>query len=948
MKDLTALFSPKSVTVIGASRSPEKVGAIVLKNIIGSGYTGKIYPINPNTEEINGLKCFKDINLLPETPDLAVIALPSTLVLETLTQIGEKGIKNAVIFSAGFKEIGEEGEKLENELIDIAGKYGINVLGPNCLGFVNNLCPINVTFAEVSIQPGNLRFISQSGAIASSLFDWCKSTGLGFSEFITLGNKAVISENEVLQYFQNSSDSKTLPDIKGLSNVKPIGLYLESISHGSEFLNLTSKISKNDPIYILKPGKTQAAAKAMQSHTGAIAGEDAVLESVLNQAGVMRCQTLEDFFDLSRGFAWENAPSGPKVAVVSNAGGPAVISADTVTSEGLELAKLDSQIHEQLLQVLPRSASVLNPIDVLGDALADRFAKASEIILKTDQADALIVILTPQIMTQIKKTAESLGVLSKKYQKPIFCSFIGGSKVYEGEQKLNELKIPSFRFPERAIVTVSKMWKFKKHQKEQQVPSSDETVSSEIDLEKINQILDKAKLDNQKTLDNLQASEVISAGGISTPETENIDRLDEAKSFAQKSGFPIALKLSAPGLLHKKQIGGVITDIKDENGLETAWDKLKISIANLNQETRDHLSVQIQKEITDGVEVIIGVKNDPIFGKVLLFGAGGSLAELIADRNLHLLPINGAQAKNLVEKSKVYPLLKNPEAALNLNKLYEAIVRLGNLAQKISGLSDIEINPAIVTTEDIWAVDTKVILEQKEDDPVNVPKFQSATVVSSTVLASKFQYLDFELEKPFIFQPGQYISVKVSEDKVNCYSIAGGTDQNHFNLFVDITPGGAGSKFFENLKTGDKISFLGPFGKFIFNPSDGAKNLLFLATGCGFAPLKCMIEEALKKNFKSLITLYLGLSYPEEIFGKDYFQKLKDSFPNFNYKIVVWKPNYSWQGDTGFITDLVEKDFTDASEVSAYLCGNKNMVENATSILLQKGCPEARIYTEKV
>ncbi|MCL5784088.1 MAG: CoA-binding protein [Patescibacteria group bacterium] len=460
-RDLTGLFFPKSVCVIGASRNQGKVGAIVLKNIIDSGFKGKIYPVNPNTSELDDLNCYKDVASLPEIPDLAVIAIPATQVLEVLKEIGEKGIKNAVVFSAGFKETGEEGERLEKELINIAESKNINVLGPNCLGFVNNLVPINVTFGEVAGQSGNLRFISQSGAIASSLFDWCKTNKLGFSEFITLGNKAVINENDILGYFQKHA-RKASPCEANLPGTLPIGLYLESISKGSQFLKLTSEIAKQDPIFILKPGKTEAASKAMQSHTGAIAVEDAVLDAALFQAGVIRCQTLEDFFDLSRSFSWNQSPKGDKVAIISNAGGPAVISADAVISEGLKLAEFDTETHEKLLEILPRYAGILNPVDVLGDALADRYANASEIILQNKEVDALVVILTPQIMTQIEQTADSLGRLSEKYQKPIFCSFIGGSLVLEGEQELNKLKIPSFRFPERAIWATGKMWQFRK------------------------------------------------------------------------------------------------------------------------------------------------------------------------------------------------------------------------------------------------------------------------------------------------------------------------------------------------------------------------------------------------------------------------------------------------------------------------------------------------------
>ena len=456
-KNLTALFSPKSIAVIGASRSPEKVGAIIFKNILDSKFNGAVYPINPNTQSIGHKKCYKTVAELPEVPDLAIIAIPAALVSEVLTQCGEKGIKNVVVLSAGFKETGTDGLKLEKQLEEIAKKYELNLLGPNCLGFVNELCPVNATFGKVSPQIGNLRFISQSGALATSLFDYCESTNLGFSEFTTLGNKTILTENDILEYFFNKTHNNITSLSAETEKLQPIGLYLESISDGAQFLQLAKQTTSHDPIFILKPGKTSAAVTAMRSHTGAIAGADDVLDAALSQSGIIRCQTLEDFFDLAKAFSWAGIPAGPRVAIISNAGGPAVISSDCVVKEGLEIAEFDDSTKKKLAEILPRSASILNPIDVLGDALADRFANAAEVVLQTDKCDSLLVILTPQVMTQIEKTAEVIGAVSKKYNKPIFCSFIGGRMISEGEKILDKLHIPSFRFPERAIYVISKM-----------------------------------------------------------------------------------------------------------------------------------------------------------------------------------------------------------------------------------------------------------------------------------------------------------------------------------------------------------------------------------------------------------------------------------------------------------------------------------------------------------
>ncbi len=940
-KDLQGLFSPLSVCVIGASRSLEKVGGIILENIINSKFTGKIYPINPNAQSIHDLPCFPDLASLPEVPDLVIVAIPASLVIAELEQIGKKGIKNVVVLSSGFKEAGIEGDKLEKDLINISKIYNLNVMGPNCMGFINNERPINATFGQSVDQPGNLRFITQSGAIAASIFDWCNKTGLGFSEFITLGNKAILNENDILQHFNSSFQ-------RDAQEMHPIGLYLESISDGPEFLRITTDLGKTHPIFIIKAGKTKEAAKAIHSHTGVIAGEDSVIEAALSQANVIRCQTLEDFFDISRSFAWGNAPAGPKVAIVSNAGGPAVICADAIVNSGLTLSEFDDETKKQLTNVLPHFASVLNPVDISGDALADRYAAAAEIILKTDQTDSLVVILTPQVMTQIEKTAELIGGL-KKYGKPIFCAFMGGSLIDQGEKKLNELKIPSFRFPERAINTIKIMWQWKKRQEEQKIQSAP-SPAIEINNETAKKIIDNAKRNNEKALDNFEANEILKSFGIPTPATEIATELSQAKNFAEIHSWPVVLKLSSPGLLHKKDIGGVVTDISNNWQLEIVWDNYQRKITTLEPSIRDNVKLQIQKEILNGIEVIIGVKRDPTFGPVLLFGAGGTYAELITDRNLHLLPVNLQQAKELVDKSKIASILKGyrGQPAYALDKLYDCIVRLSKIIESNPDIAEIEINPLIVTLNNVWAVDGKIILREGIIKPIAAPPFKIATTLSHEILASKFHYLVFEPVKPLDFTPGQYISIKVSNQRLNCYSIATDEGANKFGLLIDTKPGGVGSKFFENIKVGDKITYLGPFGTFTFKPDDGVKQIIFMGTGSGAAPLRCMIDNFIKNNsLKTPLNFYFGLRFTTDIFWHDYFQKLSEERPFIKYKLSLSQPDESWLGFTGHITEAIKTDFPDASDCAAYLCGSKHMIEEATEILLASGCPKDRIYSEK-
>lgn len=707
-KDLSELFSPHSVAIIGASKYPEKVGAIVLKNILDSGFKGDVYPVNPKETEIAGLKCYPNVDSLPDIPDLAVFAIPSNITLEVLEEIGRKGINNAVIFTAGFKEIGKEGETLQNHLEEIATKYKINILGPNCLGFANNNLPINVTFGQVIKDKGNLRIISQSGAIAASLFDWCQTTKLGYSEFVTIGNKAVVTENSILDYWL-SKPTPLISDTR-LSKVSPIGLYLESIANGQEFVSIAKKISLTTPIFALKPGKSKAAVAAMHSHTGAIAGEDNVLDVAFKESGVIRCHELSQFFDVARAFAWENAPQGPRVAVVSNAGGPAVLSTDSISEAGLQMAEFSQQTKEKLSGFLPRMASFLNPVDILGDALADRFGQALEAVLQEPTVDAAIVILTPQLMTQIEKTADIIGKMSAKYSQPVLCSFIGGSLASIGEKKLNEYKIPSFAFPEMAIKTLALMWQWQ-NWRDQESKKVNQKENPSINVENIQSILNSSqKIHN--SLDNLTANEVISSAGISTPLTTTVSDISQAEHFATKIGWPVVLKISSPGLLHKADVGGVITNINNATELNKAWKDLQTRISNLDSLIKSSAKIQIQQQIIGGVEVILGAKKDPNFGPVILFGAGGKYAEILGDRNLHLLPIKDSEIEDLVQTSKIFKLLNGfrGDAPYDLKTLHQAISKLAKLANSLPEISEIEINPLIITHYGVWAVDSKVVL----------------------------------------------------------------------------------------------------------------------------------------------------------------------------------------------------------------------------------------------
>jgi len=938
-KDLNLFFNPKSIAVIGASRSPEKVGSIVLRNIINSGYKGEIYPINPNAAELNNKKCYPDIFAIPDGCDLVVISLPSEISLEVIAQVAEKGIKNIVLYASGFKEIGEEGKILEEKLLKLISENKLNLLGPNCLGFVNNKIGLNATFGESVKNNGNIKFISQSGAIAASIFDWANSIGLGFDEFITVGNKSDINENDILNYFKNLSDQE------GSSSNFSIGLYLESITNGVEFIKIASELTKKHPFFIIKPGKTSAATSAMKSHTGSIAGEDDVLEAALKQAGVIRCQNLEDFFDLTKSFSWTEIPKGPNVAIISNAGGPAVISADSVILEGLNLIEFNEATTSKLRKVLPRSASFHDPLDLMGDALAERYGHSAEIVIENSNVDYVLFLLTPQIMTQIEKTAEYISYVSSKYKKPIICSFIGGANISKGEQILNKNKIPVFRFPERAIKAIGSMWKYKQileSNSESNHDNSFETISKIQDEDEVRKIIQHSINEKHVTFENIEADKLMNYVGIKTPASRYILKLEEAKEFVTQNNFPVVLKLSGQGMLHKLDAGGVIVNIKNDQELESAFNQIQLKTEMKN------LQIQIQKQIENGIEVIVGMKIDPVFGYFILFGAGGSFVEVIMDKNIHLLPLNHQQAKNLILNSKINKFIQKNE--IHIDELVRVLIHFSKLEHIIPEAKEIEINPLILTKNDIWAVDSKVLMKDLIPTSLQTkgPKFITAKVTSNINLSSKFHHSSFELNSPFEFIPGQYISVKVAPNTIRAYSIATRTDNKHFDLLVDSRPGGPGSLFFENLKVGDLMEFLGPFGKFVFNPQDGSEEFLFMATGSGMSATRCLIDCALKESkVTKKIKLYFGLTHESEIFWIEHLDKLKRQYPNFSYEISVSDPTPAWQGNKGFITEIIKRDYPNTENVSAYLCGHRNMISDVTDLLLANGCHPDRIYTER-
>lgn len=690
--NLYTLFNPTSIAIVGASENPQKIGHIVLKNIQEGGYKGKIAVVNPKGKMIRNIQSHISYQSLSFTPDLAILCIPADLSLLELPNIAQKGTKNVLIYSAGFKEIEEKGAKKELELKKLSEKLKLNILGPNCLGFVNNNIRLNATFSHSGHSLGNLSFISQSGAIASALFDWFDYTGIGFDQFITIGNKTCIGENDILDYFCHDHYKEV-----DSSRVRPIGLYLESIQDGVQLTNILAKITPKRPVFILKPGKSESAQKAMQSHTGAIAGEDKVFDAAMKQFGVIRCEGMEDIFDLAKGFSWEDVPDGPEIAVISNAGGPAVITADFITEFGLSLAKLSFETKKILQDSLPRTASIINPIDVLGDALVDRYENALQAVLKDNSVKAVVVLLTPQIMTEIDKTAEVIGFYSKQFDKPIFCSFIGGNVISNAERILNSYRIPNFRYPERSIKILSLMWKWNLLKKRVEQRTNNSSTTTMI-----------GKMKHTKNLSSYEAMQEAEKIGLTIPITRLVKTKKDVQDFSTQVGYPIVLKISSPNALHKTDINGVIPNITSESKLISAYHDL-LTTVRLKRITQ--ASIIAQQHILNGIELIIGCKRDPSFGPLLTIGTGGILTELLQDHVIIMLPSSDRYIHQAIKKLRIYKLIEGfrSQKPYDIDSFHKTIDLLSTYFLTNQSIFEIEINPLILTRKGAYSADVKII-----------------------------------------------------------------------------------------------------------------------------------------------------------------------------------------------------------------------------------------------
>lgn len=699
MAGLDFLFKPSSIAVIGASRHEGKVGYDVLKNIISSNFPGKIYPINPLTDEILGCRAYKSVFSVEDDIDLAIVTVPAESVLKVAEECGQKKIKGVVVISAGFKESGHKGAELEQALVKKAKKYNFRILGPNCLGFIDTFTPINASFASKAPLGGNIVFASQSGAILTGILDWSIEEGIGFNKFISLGNKSDLDETDMIKELTNDSSTKV------------ILLYLEGVEDGFKFFEVAKKASRIKPIVVLKSGVSSAGARAASSHTGALAGSDKAYSTAFKQIGVLRAYNIEELFDYGITFSLQNIPKNNAVAIITNAGGPGIIATDASETEGLTMARFDSETIEKLRTNLPRESSIYNPVDIMGDAREDRYKFALDTVLSDSNVGCCLVILTPQAMTRPMETAESIIQISKKYaHKPVVTSFIGGKSVREASKTLINHSIPCFEFPERGVKSLAGLIKFASLTKPdlgEEIPRFD------VDKEKVKEIITNVYNDDRLVLLGHEAAAVARAYGISTPEVDLARSLEEALEIAERIGYPVVMKVSSPQILHKTDIGGVILNLENQEEVSNAYYSILSNVFEYFPRAQIN-GVSVQQMVPQGRELIIGMTRDLTWGPMIAVGLGGIYVNLFEDVSFRISPFSRKEAFNMISETKAYRLLKGMrgEKPSDIDSIIDVILRVSQLSQDFKIINELDINPLFAYDEGCLALDVKITLEK--------------------------------------------------------------------------------------------------------------------------------------------------------------------------------------------------------------------------------------------
>ncbi|MEO8593260.1 MAG: bifunctional acetate--CoA ligase family protein/GNAT family N-acetyltransferase [Candidatus Solibacter sp.] len=714
-QQLDVFFSPKSVAVIGATENAGTVGRTVLWNLVTSPFGGTVYPVNPKRSSVLGVKAYPSVSDIPEQVDLAVIITPPASIPALIKECGENGVQGAIVISAGFKEIGPEGAELERQLLVEAQKANIRIIGPNCLGVMSPLSGMNATFATTVARPGSVGFISQSGALCTAVLDWSLKEMVGFSAFVSVGSMVDVGWGDLIYYLGN--DPKT----------KSIVIYMESIGNARSFLSAAREVALTKPIIIIKPGRSAQAAKAAASHTGSLTGSDEVLEAAFRRSGVLRVNNIADLFYMAEVLSKQPTPKGPRLTIVTNAGGPGVLATDALIMGGGELADLTPETMAEYNAVLPATWSHNNPVDIIGDASPERYAKALEIAAKDPNSDGMLVILTPQAMTDPTRIAEQLKPLARQEGKPLLASWMGGVDVAAGEEILNRANIPTFPYPDTAARAFNYMWQYADNLKAiYETPAMPEDSATWTpDRKLVEKIIAGSRAEGRTILTEFESKQVLAAYGIPVAKTIIAASSDDAVKAADEIGYPIVLKLYSETITHKTDVGGVQLNLGSAEAVARAFDAIQTSVtAKAGAQHFQGVTVQPMIKLRDAYELIIGSSLDPQFGPVLLFGTGGQLVEVFKDRALALPPLNSTLARLMMQQTKIYKALKGVRGRkpVDLVALETLMVRFSALVAEQRWIKEIDINPLLASPDGLIALDARVVVHGPEVSLDQVPR----------------------------------------------------------------------------------------------------------------------------------------------------------------------------------------------------------------------------------
>jgi acetyltransferase len=710
---LNSIFAPRSVAVIGATDKVGSVGRTILWNLIRSPFGGTVFPVNPKRANVLGIKAYPTIADIPDPVDLAVLVTPAPTIPDLIGQCVDAGTKGAIVISAGFKEIGPEGVELEQRIMEHANRAKMRIIGPNCLGVMNPLTGMNATFAADIARPGNLGFISQSGALLTAVLDWSLQENVGFSSIVSLGSMLDVDWGDLIDYLGNDP------------NTRSIVIYMESIGDARSFMSAAREVALNKPIIVIKPGRTEGAARAAASHTGSLTGSDEVLDAAFRRCGVLRVNTIGELFSMSEVLAKQPPPKGPRLTILTNAGGPGVLSTDTLLSNGGELAEVPAETMESLNQILPAAWSHNNPVDILGDADPVRYAKSLEMVAANPHSDGTLVILTPQAMTDPTATAEALKDYANRYDKPLLASWMGGKDVAAGVSILNLTTIPTFNYPDTAARAFTYMWRYSYNLKGiYETPATSEAAEGGPDRDAAAAILDRVRRSGRTILTEAESKQLLAAYDIPTTPTRVALNPDEATKCAAEIGYPVVIKLHSETLTHKTDVGGVKLNLQTADEVRAAFNAMQVSVREKAGEGH-FLGVTVQPMIKlEGYELIVGSSVDPQFGPVLLFGTGGQLVEVYKDRSLALPPLNTTLARRMMEQTRIYKALPGVRGreAVDIDALEKLLVRFSQLVVEQRWIQEIDINPLLASPHGLLALDARVVIYPSEMKKSDLPR----------------------------------------------------------------------------------------------------------------------------------------------------------------------------------------------------------------------------------